>query len=270
MLFMAVISGCQGKSPENLENPSSKQEIAQPTAEASSTDLLPQSGDLGLPVDSLAPEIRESLRSIKVLRLNNRNINEVWSLSSRENQGDVLILENDPEALSTGRIQALLAWARRGHGILIPARSVGILKSHLIPASTNIYSAIDDYYNTDTIADGKLTNGVEKIENYLWCSGSPKSMLQFSDSEINFMTGNTVDPLPLFAKHGESFIPIVTRGQPGAGGLVLFASTSQKARVAWYSRDFQIGQDKCQPKYDDMRLWANVLHWLANREAPET
>jgi hypothetical protein len=51
-----------------------------------------------------------------------------------------------------------------------------------------------------------------------------------------------------------------------AGMPVLFVSTYEGARVVWYAHDFRARSDDCSPEYDDLRLWSNLVHWLARRE----
>jgi hypothetical protein len=32
----------------------------------------------------------------------------------------------------------------------------------------------------------------------------------------------------------------------------------------WYAYDLDL-KKKCRPEYDDVRLWSNLMHWLAGR-----
>jgi hypothetical protein len=45
---------------------------------------------------------------------------------------------------------------------------------------------------------------------------------------------------------------------------ILLATSYRGARVVWYADDLDMKR-KCRPEYDDVRLWSNLMHWLAGR-----
>ncbi len=45
---------------------------------------------------------------------------------------------------------------------------------------------------------------------------------------------------------------------------ILLATSYQGARAVWYAYDLET-RKPCRPLYDDVRLWSNLMHWLAGR-----
>lgn len=72
---------------------------------------------------------------------------------------------------------------------------------------------------------------------------------------------------------GELLEPVLTwgrfqfRGDPrtlASSRPILLATSYQGARVVWYAYDLDM-RKPCGPEYDDVRLWSNLMHWLAGR-----
>lgn len=148
-----------------------------------------------------------------------------------------------------------------------------------------------------------LTSNVRQIRNELWCSRDgrgrlrlrsaseperslEKALFDLGETCLPVLTWNVLprDATPATSAFGNPADSAdgtaVTSGDvletaPAAdatvtaleeGMPVLFASTYEGARVVWYAHDFRPRSDRCSPEYDDVRLWSNLVHWLARRE----
>lgn len=241
--------------------------------------VVTQSGDLGMPLEPLAPAIRESLREIEVVRIGDGSIDAVWDLEASSPQG-VLLLECSPEALSTSRMEQIAAWAKGGRGIIIQSPQLQ-LSSYLLPPPH--YLEVDfSEGGWELDQNSKLLLGVRSLSNPLWCADLSSDVLSGSASlrfrrmrrgpGITYSAPYEIvkDIDSIFSANNEEIIPIIWGPyDSGEETFVLFASTFQGSRVLWFAGRIDVENKGCQPKFDDAMLWANLMHWLAGKPLAE-
>ncbi len=154
-------------------------------------------------------------------------------------------------------------------------------------------------------ADTPLTENVQQVHHELWCSrdgtGSLRIHLRGELERIRAENDLQADPPrddwledppeddwledppegdpqeewpeQLLTGPGELLQPVLTWGRFPRGGdrraleasrPILLATSYQGARVVWYAYELET-RKKCRPRYDDVRLWSNLMHWLAGQ-----
>ena len=220
-------------------------------------------------LDVLNPEIRASLEGIDVLVLGEDNLELVWRLAEEPGLADVVVVACSPACHSSDVLEALADWARQGRGLFIASSAVYQASSFLLPGSFFVDSTHLELPQGRSwlAADSPLTENVHQVHHELWCSRDGTGSLEIR------LPGPPEDwPEELLTGPGELLEAVLTWGRfrpdsPRAlvrSRPILLASAYQGARVIWYAYDFDM-ETKCRPEYDDVRLWSNLMHWLAGR-----
>ncbi len=241
-----------------------------------------EKASLDFDLEVLAPEHRTSLESIRVLFLEEDNLETVWKLQEDPSLVDVIVVSCSPKCLSSDVLEAVAEWAKLGHGVflaepaLYPASRFLLPQGHIIKPR-ELELPVGHWW---VERDNPLTENVGQVRHELWCARDNTRTL-----ELEFE-----DPLaPVTAEAalvdaGETFLPLVSWKRhlrdedermiiPQARRHVMLASTFEGARVIWYAYGVdpeklktRKQKKKCQPHYDDVRLWSNLVHWLAHGE----
>ncbi len=228
-----------------------------------------QAAGLRFDLEVLNPEVRASLESIEVIVLNERNLDLVWRLAEEPGLADVVVVACSPACHSSDVLEALAEWARGGRGLFIGPSATYQASHFLLPESFFVEPTYLELPRGRTwlAADTALTENVQKVHHELWCSrdgtGSLKIRLPGPPEEW---------PEELLTGPDELLEAVLTWGHFRAGGPrtlvssrpILLASSYRGARVVWYAYDLDM-KKKCRPEYDDVRLWSNLMHWLAGR-----
>jgi len=233
-----------------------------------SSSLPIEKASFGLPLGSLPPKVQQSLQRIRVLRLTDGIIDSVWNLSQPKNSYEVIVLDCSSGSLSTSRVKAIVDWAKQGHGLLIQARHVDRFSHELLPAPCYLESKFYLYNkpHPELVPGSELVRDVSLIENYFWCAGGNSVLhllLPLPDGEREYSESERQDPLEVLTKNGGELFPVLYSTKD-LEGHYLVTSRYQHARVAWFSGDINFANKGCQPQYDDVRLWSNLMHWLAD------
>lgn len=264
------VSESPATQPQAQSTPlSAEQQAAYDTAEPHS-NRKEGSADFGLPLGSLPPDVRRSLDKISVLGLRDPEMDQVWTLEDRGSDYDLIVLNCSPEALSTARVEAIIDWAKKGHGLFIQGRHSGVFGMRLLPPGHFLEHASEWSNDPTLVEEGELVRHVSIVNNYFWCP------LRFSPFRVRRHPPNRLeddvirDPAALFSQHGERFLPVLVGSRLPQETAFLFASTHQGARVVWFSGDIDFSNKKCPPQYDDVRLWSNLMHWLAGASSKDS
>jgi hypothetical protein len=257
-----------GQTPPQTQRPPAPLTSANDTAKLAPTRSA-ESAAFGLPLGSLPPEIQKTLEKIRVLRLTDKNLDVVWSLEGNQGDYDVIVLDCSPETLSTSRIAAIVGWAKKGHGLLIQARHVALFDRQLNPSPYHL-EFNNRYRPAELVSKGELVRDVLKVINFLWCSaherGHSLTFLRDSTGGSGDLTATPAQtPEMVFTQRGGNFSSVLL-DQYNQERYLVFASAYQGARVVWYSEDVDFSKE-CQPQYDDVRLWSNLMHWLAGEKS---
>ncbi len=246
--------------------------------------------DLRFDLSSLAPESRATLEKIDVLLLDDANIQRVWKLGTRYTSPDVVVVSCSPRCLSTDIFEALASWAKDGHGLFLEASASFMASRFLLPED---YFIEPDYLTFATghswLESGSpLTTHVFQIKKELWCARNGKGRLRIHSRSLGednleralldlgeaFIPTLSWNPragvaMTYDAAAFESSMSVMLESSPRDETMpILFASTYQGARIVWYAYDFRTKED-CLPEFDDVRMWSNLIHWLAGEELPE-
>ncbi len=222
-------------------------------------------------LEVLSPEVRASLEEIDVLLLDEKNLELVWKLEQQPDLADVVVVACSPACHSSDVLEALASWARDGRGLFIGPSAQYQASRFLLPENFFIEpSRLELPIGRTWLAEGTpLTENVQTVHHELWCSrdgtGTLKIRLRPEPDEEW--------PEELLTGPGELLEPLLTWGsfQPGgelrtllASSPVLLATAYEGARVVWHAYDLDF-KNRCRPEYDDVRLWSNLMHWLAGR-----
>ncbi len=247
----------------------------------------------------LHPEVRASLRQIKVLLLHEKNLDLVWKLEQKPELADVVLVTCSPACHSTDVLEALAGWARKGGGGLFIGPSALFQASRfLLPEEFFVEPTYLDIPagHSWLAKDTPLTENVQQVHHELWCSRDGTGSLRLhlradlepewseDGPQIEWYVDDEQEeppaeewqeepPLELLPGPEDVLQPILTWGRfPDHGDRtalaasrpILLATSYQGARAVWYAYDLDVG-NKCRPQYDDVRLWSNLMHWLAGR-----
>ncbi len=222
-------------------------------------------------LDVLNPEVRASLEDIDILLLHEKNLDQVWELEQQPDLADVVVVACSPACHSSDVLEALANWAKEGRGLFIGPSAQYQASRFLLPANFFIEPTYLELPSGRSwlATDNPLTHNVQQVHHELWCSrdgtGSLKIRLR-PDSDQAW-------PVELLTGPGEILEPVLTWGhfRPGndlrvlvSSRPILLATSYQGARVVWYAYDLDM-RKRCRPEYDDVRLWSNLMHWLAGR-----
>jgi hypothetical protein len=236
-----------------------------------------EKASLDFDLEVLAPEQRESLEDIRVLFLDDDNLETVWKLRKKPHLVDVIVVSCSPKCLSSDVLEAVAEWAKLGHGVFLGAPALYPASRFLLPRGHFVKPQELELPSGHwwLERDNSLTENVGLVRHELWCSrdNTRTLRLRFEDP----LAPDTAEA----ALHDadEIFLPLVSwkrhlrdedtkRIIPQARRHVMLASTFQGARVIWYAYDLDPEKEKCQPQYDDVRLWSNLVHWLAYGPSP--
>ncbi len=271
LTLLALTLSCRPNSPQDDRSATSAETIkpAESTPEAvrRATDPGVESAALGLPLGSLPPEVRQSLEKIRVLRLTDDTIDLAWGLRDSNQSYGVIVLDCSPEVLSTSRVKAIVDWAKMGKGLFIQGRHVALFSHQLLPSPYYLGYSSMTLGQPRLVLKGGLSRDVLRVANYLWCPARAAS-LQFYrqvDEERKDLP-DLPEPRTLLSEKNGALIPVLIDSS-NAEAYFLLSSTYQRARVVWYSGDVNFSTKKCQPQYDDVRLWSNLMHWLAGEDS---
>lgn len=237
-----------------------------------------QPADMGFDLTVLNPAYRDSLQDIRVLFLDENNLELVWRLASEPGLADVIVVSCSPKCLSSDVLEELAAWARLGHGLFLGAPAIYPASRFLLPAG---YFIEPDYFEipigfTWVEKAEPFADNVGLLRHELWCSRTGTGTLDFGhrDEELGVET----HPEAALVDLDEVFTPVVSwkrylrdeddlkRVVPQERRTVMLATTWEGARVVWYAYDLERKRLKdCEPHFDDVRLWSNLVHWLAGR-----
>ncbi len=222
-------------------------------------------------LEVLNPETRASLEDINILLLHEDNLHLVWELELKPDLADVVIVACSPACHSSDILEALANWAKAGRGLFIGPTAQYQASRFLLPEDFFIEPTYLELPSGRSwlATDSVLTDNVQQVHHELWCSrdntGSLKIRLRPEPDEEW--------PEELLTGPGELLEPVLTWGRFRPGGdprvlvssrPILLATLYQGARVVWYAHDLAMNK-KCRPEYDDVRLWSNLMHWLADR-----
>ncbi|MEE8525446.1 MAG: hypothetical protein V3T72_16030 [Thermoanaerobaculia bacterium] len=226
-------------------------------------------------LEVLAPEHRASLEAIRVLFLEDDNLETVWKLQEQPDLVDVIVVSCSPKCLSSDVLEAVAEWAKLGHGVFLGAPALYPASRFLLPEGHFVkpHELEIPTGHWWLARDSPLTENVGQVRHELWCSRDNTSTLGLGfDDPLSPVSAEAA-----LADASETFLPLVSWKRhlrdddekmlvPQARRHVMLASTYQGARVIWYAYDLDPEKKKCQPQYDDVRLWSNLVHWLAAGE----
>jgi hypothetical protein len=234
-----------------------------------------EKASLDFDLEVLAPEQRANLEEIRILFLDDDNLETVWRLQTEPGLVDVIVVSCSPKCLSSDVLEAVAGWAKLGHGVFLGAPALYPASRFLLPQGHFVKPQELELPSGHwwLERDNPITENVGLIRHELWCSRDNTSTLSLGFEE---------PPAPVSAETAlldasETFLPLVSwkrhlrddderRIVPQARRHVMLASTFQGARVIWYAYDLDPEKKKCQPQYDDVRLWSNLVRWLAYGE----
>ena len=231
--------------------------------------------DLHFDLSALSRESRASLRKIDVLLLTDDNLEVVWRLAKRPRRADVIVVACSPRCLSSDVLEALADWAKGGRGLFLEASAAFMASPFLLPDGHLLEPLMRDLATGHSWLErgSPLNANVAQIGHELWCSRDGRGTLRPRSRDPE----SGVDLETALLDSGEIFMPVISWSPerpehpfaaPEVREPVLLASTYGGARVVWYAQDFDL-RDDCAPRFDDVRLWSNLIHWLAGKEPPD-